>query len=87
MVHFLLAHSETVGAILRNRSISPIQAYLEETALLTAVVSRAAGFNLVNGGLESQASVEIRGQLSRLEHVTLNLLPIYVNILGNFEIF
>lgn len=82
VVHFLLSHSDTISAILRNRSILPIPAYLEETALLTAVVSRAAAWNLA--GEESQASVEIRGQLSRLEHVTLDLLPVYV--FGNFKI-
>ena len=77
----MLSHSDTISAILRNRSVIPIPAYLEETALLTAVVSRATGWNVASE--ESQASVEIRGQLSRLEHVTLNLLPVY--LLGKFQ--
>ena len=76
MVHFLLSHGDTVSAVLRNRNLVAIPAHLEETALLTAVISRAAGWN--SACEESPASLEIRGQLSRLEQVTLNLLPVYV---------
>jgi len=53
-----------------------IPAHLEEIDLLTAVVSRAAGWN--SSCDESLASLEIRAQLNRLEQVTLNLLPVYV---------
>lgn len=76
VTHFLLSHSDTVSAILRNRTPSSVPAQLEEVALLTGVVSRAAGWNFI--GEESAASVEIRGQLSRLEQVVLNLLPVYM---------
>lgn len=79
MIHFLLSHSDTVSSILRSRNVAPVAAHLEEIALLTAVVSRAAGWDAVNE--ETPAAIEIRGQLSRLEQVTLNLLPVY--ILGN----
>ena len=82
MVHFLLSHSDTVSAILRNRNISALPAQLEEAALLTGVISRAAGWNAISE--ESPAAMEVRGQLSRLEQVTLNLLPLY--ILGNIII-
>ena len=82
MVHFLLSHSDTVSAILRNRNISALPAQLEEAALLTCVISRAAGWNAISE--ESPAAMEVRGQLSRLEQVTLNLLPLY--ILGNIII-
>lgn len=76
VVHFMLSHSDTVSAILRNRTISPVPAHLEEIALLTAVISRAAGWNSLNE--DSSAAVEIRGQLSRLEQITLNLLPVCI---------
>jgi len=76
VVHFLLSHGDTVSAVLRNRDLVPIPAHLEETALLTAVISRAAGWN--SSCDESLASSEIRAQLNRLEQVTLNLLPVYV---------
>lgn len=76
VIHFLLSHSDTISAILRNRNLSPVPAHLEEIALLTAVISRAAGWNSIND--ESPAAVEVRGQLSRLEQVTLNLLPVYI---------
>ncbi len=76
MIHFLLSHSDTVSAILRNRNLATVSSQLEETALLTAVISRAAGWNAVCE--ESPAAMEVRGQLSRLEQVTLNLLPIYI---------
>lgn len=76
MIHFLLSHSDTVSAILRNRNLAPVSSKLEETALLTAVISRAAGWNAVYE--ESPAAMEVRGQLSRLEQVTLNLLPVYI---------
>jgi hypothetical protein len=76
VIHFLLSHSDTVSAILRNRNLAPVSSQLEETALLTAVISRAAGWNVVCE--ESPAAMEVRGQLSRLEQVTLNLLPIYI---------
>ncbi len=82
MIHFLLSHSDTVSAILRNRNLVPVSSQLEETALLTAVISRAAGWNTVLE--ESPAAMEVRGQLSRLEQVTLNLLPVY--ILGKITI-
>ena len=76
VVHFLLSHSETISAILRNRSLVAVPVHLEEIALLTGVVSRAAGWDFVQD--ESPAALEIRGQLNRLEQVTLNLLPVYV---------
>jgi len=76
VVHFLLSHGDTVSVVLRNRELVAIPAYLEETALLTGVVSQAAGGN--SSADESMASSEIRGQLIRLEQVTLNLLPVYV---------
>ncbi|KAK4018432.1 hypothetical protein OUZ56_000486 [Daphnia magna] len=85
VIHFLLSHSDTVSAILRNRNLAPVSSKLEETALLTAVISRAAGWNAVYE--ESPAAMEVRGQLSRLEQVTLNLLPVYIlgeNILAEF---
>ena len=46
--------------------------------MLTAVISRAAGWDSMRDEAPSSASSEILGQLSRLEQVTLNLLPIYV---------
>ena len=82
MIHFLLSHCDTVSAILRNRNLAPVSSQLEETALLTAVICRAAGWNAVLE--ESPAAMEVRGQLSRLEQVTLNLLPVY--ILGKITI-
>ena len=82
MVHFLHSYGDTVSAILRNRNISALPAQLEEAALLTGVISRAAGWNAISE--ESPAAMEVRGQLSRLEQVTLNLLPLY--ILGNIII-
>ena len=81
VIHFLLSHSDTVSAILRNRNVSSVQAQLEETALLTGVISRAAGWSPISE--ETPAAIEVRGQLSRLEQVTLNLLPIYT--LGEFS--
>ncbi len=68
-----------MSAILRNRNTA-VPAQLEETALLTGVISRAAGWNAISE--ESPAAMEVRGQLSRLEQVTLNLLTVY--ILGKF---
>ena len=56
MVHFLLSHSDTVSAILRNRNISALPAQLEEAALLTGVISRAAGWNAISE--ESPAATE-----------------------------
>lgn len=72
----MLSHSDTVSAILRNRTISPVPAHLEEIALLTGVISRAAGWNSLSD--DSSAAIEIRSQLSRLEQITLNLLPVCI---------
>lgn len=85
MIHFLLSHSDTVSAILRNRNLSPVLAHLEEAALLTAVISRAAGWNAIVE--ETPAAIEVRGQLSRLEQVTLNLLPIYILGIQNLKYY
>lgn len=70
---------------MRNRNLSPVPAHLEEIALLTAVISRAAGWNAVSE--ETPAAMEVRGQLSRLEQVTLNLLPVYTLGIKHTSIF
>ena len=73
VIHLLLSHSDTVSAILRQRSPAVSTAQLEETALLTSVICRATGWDSLREDGSSKASAEIQGQLNRLEQASVEI--------------
>jgi len=79
-LHFLTGHEEVVALILRGStaraSLAP--ALLQELALLTAVVSRAATLDLRSEAAAMDAtSFELSGQLARIQRQMLSLLQLF----------
>ena len=74
-VHFLSGHEDLVSLILRgsNTRSSLHPALLEELALLSSVVSRAATLNLQTDALDA-STLALQGQLARMQKQMLSLL-------------
>ena len=74
-VQFLTGHEEVVGLVLRGSaaraSLHPL--LLQELALLTAVVSRAAVLDIRTDQMDA-STIELHGQLSRMQKQMLSLL-------------
>jgi len=74
-VQFLTGHEEIVSLILRGSaaraSLHPL--LLQELALLTAVVSRAAVLDIRQDQMDA-STIELQGQLSRMQKQMLSLL-------------
>ena len=75
VLQFLTGHEETVSLVLRGATARAAlhPALLQELALLTAVVSRAAGLDLRPEHTDA-ASIELAGQQARLQRQMLALL-------------
>ena len=74
-VHFLSGHEELISLILRGSatrsSLHP--ALLQELALLSSVVSRAATLNIQTEALDA-STLGLQGQLARMQKQMLSLL-------------
>ena len=76
VVHFLAGHEELVSLVLRGSaarsSLHP--ALLQELALMTSVVSRASTLDLKQDSVMDASTIELQGQLSRIQKQMMSLL-------------
>jgi len=78
VLQFVMGHMDVFATILSDHQEAVNVAYLQELALVTAVISRAAVDEGDDGLLLTEmAGVEYRSHLSRIQHLMLALLPRY----------